>query len=162
MDPCCRSLFAQTYHKFVKTTPKPNATKNNNGELVGPPPPPVPLGGAEVAAGLGEIELLGMPERVVDDMMARRIHNPDHDQRRREVLQRTCPIDSHSMADQSDVNCDSKQQFGRMLLVGAGEFGFHTPNRTMPTGGRGAALVAPHRARCPERPVSGWRPKRSL
>ena len=32
----------KTYHKFVKTTPKPNATKNNNGELVGPPPPPPP------------------------------------------------------------------------------------------------------------------------
>jgi hypothetical protein len=24
-----------TYHRFVKTTPKPRATKNNNGELVG-------------------------------------------------------------------------------------------------------------------------------
>jgi hypothetical protein len=28
-----------TNHKFVNTTPKPNATKNSNGELVGPPPP---------------------------------------------------------------------------------------------------------------------------
>jgi hypothetical protein len=26
------------YHRFVKTTPKPNATKKSNGELVGPPP----------------------------------------------------------------------------------------------------------------------------
>ena len=26
-----------TYHKLVKTTPKPNATKNSSGELVGPP-----------------------------------------------------------------------------------------------------------------------------
>lgn len=25
-------------HKFVKTTPKPSATKNSNGELVGPLP----------------------------------------------------------------------------------------------------------------------------
>lgn len=31
-----------TYHKFVKTTPKPRATKNKRGELVGPPPPPLP------------------------------------------------------------------------------------------------------------------------
>ena len=27
---------------FVKTTPKPKATKNNKGELVGPPLPPPP------------------------------------------------------------------------------------------------------------------------
>lgn len=27
------------YHRFVKTTPKPKATKKSNGELVGPPPP---------------------------------------------------------------------------------------------------------------------------
>lgn len=34
-------MFAcHTYHKFVNTTPKPNATKNSSGELVGPPPPP--------------------------------------------------------------------------------------------------------------------------
>lgn len=25
-----------TYHKFVKTTPNPSATKNSSGELVGP------------------------------------------------------------------------------------------------------------------------------
>lgn len=25
----------QAYHKFVNTTPKPSATKNNNGEFVG-------------------------------------------------------------------------------------------------------------------------------
>lgn len=43
----------KTYHKFVKTTPKPNATKNNNGELVGPPPPPPPLDG--VAVGEDEV-----------------------------------------------------------------------------------------------------------
>lgn len=38
-----------TYHKFVKTTPNPSATKNNNGELVGPPP--LPLLGVAVEAG---------------------------------------------------------------------------------------------------------------
>ena len=31
-----------TYHRFVKTTPKPKATKKSSGELVGPPPPPPP------------------------------------------------------------------------------------------------------------------------
>ena len=34
--------MAQAYQRFVKTTPKPSATKNNKGELVGPPPPPPP------------------------------------------------------------------------------------------------------------------------
>lgn len=29
------------YHRFVKTTPKPRATKKSSGELVGPPPPPL-------------------------------------------------------------------------------------------------------------------------
>lgn len=43
------------YHRFVKTTPKPSATKKSNGELVGPPPPE--LGTAEEAAG-GAIEVL--------------------------------------------------------------------------------------------------------
>lgn len=28
------------YHKFVKTTPNPRATKKSSGELLGPPPPP--------------------------------------------------------------------------------------------------------------------------
>lgn len=32
-----------TYHRFVKTTPKPRATKNSSGELVGLPPPLFPL-----------------------------------------------------------------------------------------------------------------------
>jgi hypothetical protein len=45
----------ETDHKLVKTTPKPNATKNNKGELVGPlVPPPLPVvladGGPEVVA----------------------------------------------------------------------------------------------------------------
>ena len=37
------------YHKFVKTTPKPRATKNSRGELVGPPLLPLSL----VDVGLG-------------------------------------------------------------------------------------------------------------
>lgn len=32
----------QAYHRLVKTTPKPSATKKSKGELVGPPPPPPP------------------------------------------------------------------------------------------------------------------------
>ena len=44
MRRCC-----DTYHRFVKTTPKPSATKKSKGELVGPPPPP--LAGDDVAAG---------------------------------------------------------------------------------------------------------------
>jgi hypothetical protein len=41
-------------HRFVKTTPKPRATKKSSGELVGPPPPPpLPplLGGSVVEMG---------------------------------------------------------------------------------------------------------------
>jgi hypothetical protein len=44
----------KTYHKFVNTTPKPNATKNKSGELVGPLDglfPPVKVG---VGDGDGE------------------------------------------------------------------------------------------------------------
>jgi hypothetical protein len=43
-----RRLYLKQYftptmiHRLVKTTPKPNATKNSSGELVGPPPPPPP------------------------------------------------------------------------------------------------------------------------
>lgn len=33
------------YHRFVKTTPKPNATKNSSGELVGPPDPELDMVG---------------------------------------------------------------------------------------------------------------------
>jgi hypothetical protein len=32
-----RSAFGVAHHKFVNTTPKPRATKNSRGELVGPP-----------------------------------------------------------------------------------------------------------------------------
>lgn len=34
--PSRNETYRLTYHRFVKTTPKPNATKNNKGELVGP------------------------------------------------------------------------------------------------------------------------------
>jgi hypothetical protein len=30
------TVVSITHHKFVNTTPKPNATKNSRGELVGP------------------------------------------------------------------------------------------------------------------------------
>ena len=33
------SRTERLYHRFVKTTPNPKATKKSNGELVGPPPP---------------------------------------------------------------------------------------------------------------------------
>lgn len=48
---------AGTYHRLVKTTPNPKATKKSKGELVGPPPPPPeadvvgPGGPDEVAVG---------------------------------------------------------------------------------------------------------------
>ena len=50
-----------TYHKFVKTTPNPNATKNNSGELVGPgvlllPGEVVAVGGAVDVALMADIE----------------------------------------------------------------------------------------------------------
>lgn len=61
-----------TYHKFVKTTPNPKATKKSKGELVGPPPPPPPppllLPLLDVAAG--ELPMVGdgvsVREAVVD------------------------------------------------------------------------------------------------
>ena len=48
-----------TYHKFVKTTPNPNATMINNGELVGPPPPPPPPLD-DVGVGVGELTTCGV------------------------------------------------------------------------------------------------------
>jgi hypothetical protein len=44
---------AQTYHRFVKTTPKPRATKNSNGDC----PPPV---GAGVFVGAGVVVAVGV------------------------------------------------------------------------------------------------------
>lgn len=50
------------YHKLVKTTPKPRATKNRRGELVGPLPPleePVLVAGADTEeAALGAIDVV--------------------------------------------------------------------------------------------------------
>lgn len=43
-------MCREVYHRFVKTTPKPSATKKSKGELVGPPPPEL-LGALDVAAG---------------------------------------------------------------------------------------------------------------
>lgn len=51
-----------TYHKFVKTTPKPSATKNSSGELVGP----LELV-SELFVGVGEL----VDEVVVVAMVAR-------------------------------------------------------------------------------------------
>jgi hypothetical protein len=52
-------LSTITYHRFVKTTPKPRATKNNKGELVGPleeAPDVAAAGVVEVVAdGLGVV-----------------------------------------------------------------------------------------------------------
>lgn len=51
------------YHRLVKTTPNPSATKNNSGELVPPPPPPPPLSSSPLpeslvaAGGLSVVEL---------------------------------------------------------------------------------------------------------
>jgi hypothetical protein len=51
------------YHKLVKTTPKPRATKNRRGELVGPLPPPeepVLVADAEIEeeAALGTVDVV--------------------------------------------------------------------------------------------------------
>lgn len=42
-------------HRFVKTTPKPRATKKSKGELVGPPPPPELAGDVDAAGGPMEV-----------------------------------------------------------------------------------------------------------
>ena len=53
-DPLFR--YSGAYHRFVKTTPKPRATKKRSGELVGPPPPPE--GGADVVGPGGILEVV--------------------------------------------------------------------------------------------------------
>ncbi len=60
-----------TYHRLVKTTPNPKATKKSKGELVGPPPLPLGLvvgpGGAddvEVGADIARVVVVdSAPER---------------------------------------------------------------------------------------------------
>lgn len=56
-----KSFRSATYHRLVKTTPKPNATKNRRGELVAPeppeplsPPPPELVVAVLFAASVGE------------------------------------------------------------------------------------------------------------
>jgi hypothetical protein len=46
-----------THQRFVKTTPKPNATKNKSGELVGPGLPPPWALGLDVAEAPAEVEV---------------------------------------------------------------------------------------------------------
>lgn len=43
------------HQRFVKTTPKPRATKKRSGELVGPPPPLLPLSLLVVAEGKADV-----------------------------------------------------------------------------------------------------------
>ena len=43
------------YHRFVKTTPNPRATKKSKGELWGPPPPPPELLAWDVWNGREEV-----------------------------------------------------------------------------------------------------------
>lgn len=62
-DGGCAARTNVTYHRLVKTTPKPNATKKSNGELVGPPPPLPPElvvgpGGADVVDEGADIEMV--------------------------------------------------------------------------------------------------------
>jgi hypothetical protein len=56
------TLVSITHHKFVNTTPKPNATKNSRGELVGP------LVGCCVVdiEGLGDAEVEEAGSGIVD------------------------------------------------------------------------------------------------
>ena len=58
----------EPYHRFVKTTPKPSATKKSKGELVGPPPPPE-LGTVDVAAGGATAVLEGIEVDAADVAM---------------------------------------------------------------------------------------------
>lgn len=70
---CVRQGFGgkEAYHKLVKTTPKPRATKNKSGELVGPELLLLfPLlvgegeGGVEVVAGVAMVAREGVSEVV--------------------------------------------------------------------------------------------------
>jgi hypothetical protein len=61
----------------VKTTPKPSATKNKRGELVGPPPPPPPplfppVGvGAAGAVDAAVVDMLWVKRQAQAGMMFR-------------------------------------------------------------------------------------------
>ena len=78
-----------SYHKFVKTTPKPSATKKRRGEL-GLPLPPSVLEDVVVAAAADEV-WLGMPDWVW--LSAQYVRN-DHDDDRL--------IDAHAVRERSD------------------------------------------------------------
>lgn len=56
--------WQRVYHKLVKTTPNPSATKNSSGELVGPLPPPPPL--PVLVAGLFAV---AVPVLVAEEIM---------------------------------------------------------------------------------------------
>lgn len=58
-------MNGSSYQRFVKTTPKPSATKKSKGEL-GPPPPPEFVGEGEAEA---VVEDVPSAEEVVADMM---------------------------------------------------------------------------------------------
>ena len=61
-----------SYHRFVKTTPKPRATKKSRGELVGPLPPPPEAAevvgpfGAAVAEDAGRLVVAVPPMLVIN------------------------------------------------------------------------------------------------
>jgi len=57
------TIAAASYQRFVKTTPKPKATKKSSGELEFPPPPPPPP-----PAPVGVGDAVG-DDAEVDDMM---------------------------------------------------------------------------------------------
>lgn len=66
-------IFTQgeMYHKLVKTTPNPNATKKSNGELVGPGLPPPPAGAEDVAAGGPEVDVEDIVPDIDEVMMGK-------------------------------------------------------------------------------------------
>lgn len=65
----CYTLKAITDQRFVNTTPKPRATKNSNGRLVGPLLSPLAAPVVDAAGG-AETVALGIMVEVADDMMA--------------------------------------------------------------------------------------------
>lgn len=69
---------SESHHRLVKTTPKPRATKNNKGELVGPllplPLPLLPLVEDGIVVGV-----TGVYEDVVADMVANSLRDYERD-----------------------------------------------------------------------------------
>lgn len=56
--------MGKPYHKFVKTTPNPRATKKSSGELVGPPLL-LPLLDAALVVALAMAELVAVAADIV-------------------------------------------------------------------------------------------------